>query len=165
MFQIRYLFFLCSFTWQVVLEPTSPIFLRPILRALRCILCHPLDSQQLPMQPILPQYRRRATFEQTQASWSPPQRLGQPIRFELPRRNITTRFQVSLKMRSTGIIIRKGRSLIGYPNPIHRFFPIIHSLGGFFQHSNPPLPPFSKGRNVNNSMMSSFCEDACWRLQ
>ena len=26
MFQIRYLFFLCSFTWQVVLEPTSSIF-------------------------------------------------------------------------------------------------------------------------------------------
>ena len=26
MFQIRYLFSLCSYTWQVVLEPTSPIF-------------------------------------------------------------------------------------------------------------------------------------------
>jgi len=28
MFQIRYLFFLCSFTWQVVLEPTSPMFFK-----------------------------------------------------------------------------------------------------------------------------------------
>jgi len=26
MFQIRYLFFFCTFTWQVVLEPTSPSF-------------------------------------------------------------------------------------------------------------------------------------------
>ena len=131
-------------------------FRPPILRALRCILCQSLDSQQLLIQPILPQYRRRATFEQTKASWSPPQRLGQSMRFKLPRRNITTRFQVSLKMRSTGIIIRKGQSLIGYPNPIHRFFPFIRSLGEYFQHSNPPQPPLSKGRNTNNSMMFLF---------